>query len=163
MIVVADTSPLRYLVLIDEVELLHRLYGNIVVPPGVLDELSQRDTPALVQGWIQQIPEWIDVCSPKSQPIGIPDKLGRGEREAIALALELNADALLADDLAARTEAGRRKIPTLGTLGILDIADKQRLTDSRKVIERLQETNFRAGKSLIELFLKRHDFRRAGR
>jgi predicted nucleic acid-binding protein len=44
MIVVADTSPINYLVLIDQPELLHKLYGDVVLPPAVLDELSAKNT-----------------------------------------------------------------------------------------------------------------------
>jgi len=45
MIVVSDTSPLNYLVLINEIDLLPKLFGNVIIPEAVLAELSQRGTP----------------------------------------------------------------------------------------------------------------------
>jgi len=42
MIVVADTGPLHYLILINHAELLHRLYGEVVVPDAVATELASR-------------------------------------------------------------------------------------------------------------------------
>jgi predicted nucleic acid-binding protein len=41
MIVAADTSPLNYLILINEIEMLPKLYGTVIVPPSVRDELSR--------------------------------------------------------------------------------------------------------------------------
>lgn len=52
MIVIADTSPLNYLVLIGEAEMLRRLYGRVVIPEAVLRELQNRKAPAKVADWI---------------------------------------------------------------------------------------------------------------
>ena len=155
MIVIADSSPLRYLVLIEEVHLLTALYGSIVIPPGVVRELTQPDTPEPVRTWMEQPPEWIVVKSPRLPLPIFSSDLGLGECEAIALAEELGADALLVDDGAARTEASRRKIPIQGTLGILDLAAEHGLADITGAIERLRGTNFRASKKLIQFFLDR--------
>jgi predicted nucleic acid-binding protein len=155
MIVIADSGPLRYLVLIEEASLLNVLYGGIVIPPGVVSELTQPDTPQSVRIWMEQLPEWIAVRSP-GLPLPIfPSSLGLGEREAIALAEELNADALLVDDEAARIEASRRNIPIQGTLGILDLAAEHGFSDLFDAIRRLQSTNFRASRKLIQFFLDR--------
>jgi predicted nucleic acid-binding protein len=97
MIVIADSSPLRYLVLIEEVHLLAVLYGSIMIPPGVVSELTQPDTPEAVRQWMEQPPEWIVIRSPHLPLPVFPSNLGLGECEAIALAEELDADALLAD------------------------------------------------------------------
>jgi predicted nucleic acid-binding protein len=155
MIVIADSGPLRYLVLIEEVSLLNVLYGGIVVPPAVVNELTQPDTPQPVRMWMERLPEWIVVRSP-GLPLPIfPSSLGLGEREAIALAEELDADALLVDDEAARMEASRRNIPIQGTLGILDLAAEHGFVDLSDAIQKLQNTNFRASRKLIQFFLDR--------
>jgi predicted nucleic acid-binding protein len=155
MIVIADSGPLRYLVLIEEASLLNVLYGGIVIPPGVVSELTQPDTPQSVRIWMEQLPAWIVVRSP-SLPLPIfPSSLGLGECEAIALAEELHADALLVDDEAARIEASRRNIPIQGTLGILDLAAEHGFADLSDAIQRLQRTNFRASRKLIQFFLDR--------
>jgi predicted nucleic acid-binding protein len=163
MFVVADTGPLRYLILIEEIQLLRSAYGRIAVPAGVLNELSQPKTPALVRAWMGNLPDWMEVRSLGSAPSQFPLKLGLGEREAITLAQQLVADALLTDDFAARTEALRRQIPVLGTLGVLDMAAEQGLVDFRTVLGKLMVTNFRAGSKLIQFFLDRDTIRRTKR
>lgn len=74
-------------------------------------------------------PDWLTIKTPHSALPELSEILGRGEREAIALAEELNADVVLADDGAARQEAARRDIAVQGTLGILDLAAEHRFID----------------------------------
>lgn len=159
MIVIADSSQLRYLVLIEEVGILSALYGTIVIPSSVFQELTQRDTPQPVCFWMKDLPPWAIVKTPSMPDPAFPTVLGIGEREAIALAEELAADLLLADDGAARLEAGRRNIPVQGTLGILDLAAEHDLVDFEIAVEKLMGTNFRASSKLIQFFLDR-DIRR---
>lgn len=52
VIVVADTSPLRYLILIEPTHVLPALYGSVVVPSVVVEELTQTRTPDLVRAWL---------------------------------------------------------------------------------------------------------------
>src|SRR6185503_12824895 len=107
VIVVADASPLHYLILIDHVHVLPALYGRVLVPPAVVAELNQELTPPLVKTWLSNLPEWLHVQAPTKALATLQTVLGAGEREAIALAAELAADALLMDDRDARQEAGR--------------------------------------------------------
>jgi predicted nucleic acid-binding protein len=51
MIIVADTSPINYLVLIKEIEVLPRLYGKIVIPEAVREELLRPAAPEIVRIW----------------------------------------------------------------------------------------------------------------
>lgn len=156
MIVIADSGPLRYLLIIEQVGILPLLYGNIVIPPSVVDELTQTSTPELVRLWMGKLPEWVTVRSPQKMPSGLSSVLGAGEREAIALTEELATDVLLVDDEAARLEAERRKIPVQGTLGILDLAAEHGLlANFPEALERLRSTNFRASKRLFDFFLER--------
>ena len=93
MIVVADTTSLQYLILIQYEHILPALYGRVVVPPAVIAELSRDETPQPVRDWLKSAPEWLEVRGPRE--VGrssVP--LGAGELEAIALAEELRADAL---------------------------------------------------------------------
>ena len=50
-VVVADTSPLNYLVLIGEIGILPRLYGRVLIPAEVFDELTESGTPPEVVVW----------------------------------------------------------------------------------------------------------------
>jgi len=119
VIVVADASPLRYLILIDYAHVLTALYGRVVVPPAVVAELNQQRTPDVVRSWLAGAPEWLHVQAPIQGREDLRRGLGAGEREAIALAAELSADALLVDDRDARREADKLGIPVLGTLRVL--------------------------------------------
>lgn len=56
MIVVADTSPLNYLVLIDEIDLLPALFGRVLLPQAAFHELQHAKTPPKVQQWIVHLP-----------------------------------------------------------------------------------------------------------
>jgi len=157
MIVVADSSPIRYLILIDEIRLLPELYGAIVLPVSVVHELTQGASPAQVRNFMEDLPNWATVRTARKEIPDLPARLGRGEREAIALAQELQADVLLVDDEAARLEAARRMIPVQGTLGVLDLgASHGLLTDFPAAIQKLKATNFRASQRLLDYLLARH-------
>ena len=62
-VVIADTSPLNYLVLIDSVNILPRLYGTVLAPAEVIAELVAPGTPPPVKVWIQNRPDWLHVTS----------------------------------------------------------------------------------------------------
>ena len=155
MIVVADASPLRYLALIGVEEVIPALYGNVLIPPAVLRELTQPGTPEKVRLWIGAQPGWLRLRIPLSAA-DFPSVLGPGESEAIALAKEVDAALLLIDDWAGRREATRRNLSVQGTLGTLSLAADHNLLDLPSAIARLQETNFRATPSLIRAALGQH-------
>ncbi|HMC60112.1 MAG TPA: hypothetical protein VKJ01_13040, partial [Candidatus Solibacter sp.] len=75
MIVVADATPLRYLVLIDETDILPALYDRILIPPAVLRELTRQRTPPKVQEWIAGLPGWRQVRAPLSASAEFPATL----------------------------------------------------------------------------------------
>lgn len=154
MIVVADTSPLLYLILIEHEQVLPALYGRVIAPRAVISELSHPGTPQAVRDWIARLPSWLHVANPK-HPIMASGSLGRGELEAIALAQELKADALLIDDQAGREEALRRHLPVVGTLRVLAAAADAKLIDLPDTVARLRQTSFRASEELFEWLLSR--------
>jgi hypothetical protein len=59
MIVIADTSPINYLLLIDQIDLLPRLFQQIVIPDVVRDEMLNPDAPLTLQQWIADPPSWL--------------------------------------------------------------------------------------------------------
>ena len=151
MIIVSDTTPLNYLILIDQAHVLHELYDSVIVPQSVFDEMQRAETPAEVRAWVAARPQWLEV-----RPVQATDpslKLGAGEREAIALALEFHADAILLDDRKARREAERRGLTVTGTLAVLATAARRGLLDLPAAIALLQQTTFRAPSALIQSLL----------
>lgn len=59
MIVIADTTPLNYLVLIDRADLLPQLFGLVLIPPAVLNELKQPEASEPVRDWVANLPSWL--------------------------------------------------------------------------------------------------------
>ncbi len=150
MIVVADSGPLHYLILLEQTELLPRFYGQVVIPEAVLRELTASKAPQSVREWLSKHPPWFRVQSvPPDQLEIVADDLDLGEREAIALAHLLGADLLLIDELAGRAEARRRHLRVTGTLGILRIAAEQGLIEVPEVLARLRDTSFYVDERLI--------------
>src|SRR5580700_9100914 len=99
ILVVADTSPIHYLVQIGLVDVLARLFDQVIIPQAVLQELLNPSTPLEVRQWAANLPEWASV-----RTVGriLLLSLGAGETAAIALAIELRAFAILLDDNEAR-------------------------------------------------------------
>lgn len=154
MIVISDTTPLNYLIQISHTFVLRELYGRVIVPQAVKEELLSDAAPVAVKTWIRNPPDWLEV-QPVSRNDPVLDRLGAGEREAILLAIELLADALIIDERAGRFEASRRSVRVIGTLGVLDSAAQRGLIDLPRTIKRLTQTSFRASPELVQSFLDR--------
>jgi predicted nucleic acid-binding protein len=150
IVVVSDTSPIRYLIRIGEIGLLPKIYPTVVLPTKVLEELRASDGLAIVREWAIALPWWISVQSPsRSLDIEVPG-LDEGERDVIALAEEVNAGLLLIDDrIGARVGLERGLIIT-GTLGVLIEAAQAGLVSIEHLVRKLQETNFRATPELYD-------------
>ena len=153
MIVVADTSPVNYLLLIDQIHLLPRLFEQIIIPDFVRDEMLDPSAPPALQQWIANPPAWLTV-----QTVSVTDEtlnvLDPGEQAAITLAQALPADLLIIDERLGRRIAGERGIPIIGTIGILDDAARQGLVELSEAIARLQQTNFRISRRIIQTLLE---------
>ena len=67
MFAVTDTSPLHYLILIGQVNLLSHLYTHVIIPQAVVGELLHPHTPPDVRAWMRALPPWCDPCSRGSQ------------------------------------------------------------------------------------------------
>jgi len=86
--------------------------------------------------------------------------LGIGERQAICLAQELGAAAIIIDEEQGRQEARRRGLTVIGLLGVLRDAAERDLVQLQPALSRLQKTNFRVSDKLIESLLLREAERR---
>lgn len=163
MIVVADTSVLCYLILIEQVELLPHLFGEIAIPQAVYEELKAEKAPVQLQEWMTQLPQWLKIYSVTLTADIILERLHSGEREAILLAEELKANLIILDEKAARQIARERGLNLTGLLGILDYSATRQLIDLPTVFERLQQTTFRASPRLLRSLLKRHQKNQLGK
>ena len=138
MIVIADATPLNYLVLIGHSDILPTLFDQVLIPSAVMSELERPRTPEIVRAWIATPPAWLQVRSVRNPQTGGLEHLGAGEREAIFLAEELNAEWLIMDDYDGRKEAVRRSLRVIGTLRVLDEAADRGLINLPEAVRRLQ-------------------------
>jgi predicted nucleic acid-binding protein len=156
MIIVSNTSPINYLILIGQINLLPELFQQIIIPQAVYSELTDASAPSPVQTWMATPPDWLNV-QPVSQPSdALVDLLDPGERAAILLAQELKADLILLDDMKARRTATERGLAIAGILGILDRAATMKLIDLPAAVQSLQSTSFWASDSLFQKLLDKH-------
>ena len=156
MIVVADTSPLNYLVLIGEIQLLPTLYERVLIPEEVHSELQRLRTPPSVRAWAAELPSWCDVRVVASTADPALDELDPGERDAIQLCLDAQIDTVLMDEMSGRREALRRHLRVTGTVAVLEKAAQRGLLDFRDALQRLEGTNFRLSPAIRAEFLKRN-------
>jgi predicted nucleic acid-binding protein len=160
MTVIADTSPINYLILIGQAELLRAIFGRVRIPAAVLAELRDEEAPPLVREWAANPPNWVSVHATSETPGRGPFDLHAGERAAIELSKALNAKLLVMDEIEGRLAARSMGLSVIGTLGVLEMADRRGLVDFRAALEALQRTTFHASPQLISQFLSRYQARR---
>ena len=156
-IVVADTGPLHYLVLIDAVSVLPKLFKSVMIPATVRNEMLAPRTPEILRQWMLQAPGWLEIVpDPPPEPDASLAQLDEGERCAVQLALSMQASLVLMDDRAGVLAAERKRLRVTGTLGILDLAANRSLLNIEVSVERLLTTNFRYSQALIDRLLEPH-------
>jgi hypothetical protein len=157
LIVVSDASPLIALSAIGQLEILHALYGQTLIPEAVRQEVVEAGlgrpggTEIKTAAWVSAQPVKGDFL-----PRALAGELGRGESEAIVLALERRADLLLIDERRGRKVAGRFGIKVLGILGILIEAKKKGLIPEVGPLleDLLTKAGFRISKELHQRALE---------
>ena len=156
MSIVSNTSPILNLAAIGEEGLLEGLYGRVLVPPAVEQEIRRLPTTRSRFAAVT-LPAFVTVVAVQNTPLATALKLqlDPGEAEAIALAVEQQATRLLVDEHRGRTVAKRMGVPTLGCFGIL-LEAKQRglVREIRPLIQKLEtEAGFWVGEALRAQFL----------
>jgi predicted nucleic acid-binding protein len=157
-LVIADASPVNYLILIGCIDLLPALFEKVILPSTVQAELTARKAPSPVRNWVASTPGWLEVrATPGSIDMDpLLKGIHEGERAAIALASALRADLLLMDDRKGAIVARGRGLRVTGTLGVLDLAAQGGLMNFAQAVERLRQTNFRSPEALLDALLKKH-------
>lgn len=154
-LVISDTGPINYLILIESTAILPALFQNIVLPDEVRAELASAGAASLVRAWIANPPPWIEV-RPPVLPADDRRRIHRGEQGVLALAASCPPGLILMDDRKAVIAARRQGLRVTGTLGVLDIAASRGLIDFSAAIHRLNQTTFRRPQSLLDDLLKKH-------
>jgi predicted nucleic acid-binding protein len=159
VIVVADTTPLNYLVLINAIDVLHALFTEVHAPPAVIQELTHSSAPDAVRKWALALPGWLRVSTPTSR-LPSTAALDAGEAEAISLAKELGVRDILIDERRGRNIATREGLFVLPTLAIIELAAEEKLLDLSSTLEALRRTTFRMPQERIEAMLRRDQQRK---
>lgn len=151
MIVISDTTPLRYLAVLGYLELLPRLFGIVHCPDAVMRECRHPRAPAALREWAEAPPAWLIVDDVGDIDSDLADALDAGEAAAIALAQRLKAELILIDEQDGRRCALARGFATAGTLTILAEAGVRGWLDFHAATSRLRtETNFRTTQAVID-------------
>ena len=137
MVVVADTAPLRYLVLIERDHILPALYGRVLSLPLWPTNLTMRAPRRQSEGGWPENHTGSKIRQP-AHALGPEVDLDLGERETIALAEETAAGLVLVDEWDARHEAERRNLRVAGTTRVLADAAIRGLIDLEDAFERLR-------------------------
>ncbi len=149
MIVVSDTSCITNLIAIGRVTLLRDLFGTVLIPPAVRNELAVHHA---------ALPDFLEVRAPFARELVerlLKEPLGQGEAEAIVLAEETHADYLLIDETAGRAVAKARGLTRFGILGVLQRAkERGQLSVVRADLDALQAVGFWIAPKLRERFLR---------
>lgn len=155
-IVISDTTAIIHLAKINALHILKSLYQEILIPQAVCDELvrGQKTQPGMLQvmnsGWIKVVPIKNTAVARKLQA-----HLDLGESEAIALALETNADLLIIDEKLGRDVAKSLVNKIIGVIGVLLEAKKLGIIPAiESYLVELKKTGFLMSKDLVDLALK---------
>lgn len=141
--VISNTSPLQYLHQVGLLHLLPAMYGQVVVPEAVAQELGRGVSLGIALPDLDTLP-WLRIARVGSTAaLASLSDVGPGEREVLALALETPTALVVLDDARARRHAGRLGITLTGTLGVLLKAkQKGHLEALRPVLDRLEQLHF---------------------
>jgi predicted nucleic acid-binding protein len=154
MLVVADTGPIISLSLLNQLDILDDIFGQVVIPEAVWYELDKL-IPVLA---ISQALKYKDRVIAVKQPLPYQVKLDSGEKEAIELFKELNADVLLVEDKDARQFAELNGITCIGTPGVLVLAKRKGLISAlRPLFSELLVKNRYFSASLLNQILTAND------
>jgi predicted nucleic acid-binding protein len=154
-VVVSNTSPLLYLHQVGQLDLLRRLYGQLIVPAAVAAELAAGSQLGISVPRIEQLP-WIQVKMPPERLVlrAIVD-LGAGEAEVIAIGMANPGALLLLDDALARRIAALSGLRFTGTIGLLVAAKRAGALESvQPPLAALRKTTIRISDELIRWALE---------
>lgn len=159
MIVVADTTPIISLLKINRLDLLNKLFGNIQIPHGVFDELTQNTNFADEASEISHC-SFIHIQNVDSREVSLFKKatgLDQGESEALVLTDKINADLVLLDEIKARQVARAIGFNIMGTIGILKTAYNDAFMTAEEIriaVETLRSTGRHIGDKVFATLLE---------
>lgn len=150
-VVITDAGPLIALAKIDHLGILEGLFGRLVLPRAVMQECLAKETEDSLR--IKQAMDdgILPVQSPAADRPALPRSLGDGEKEAIWLALQHENALLILDDQPARKLAAKLGLNFVGTVRLLDIAERQGLiAGAAKAVASIRERGYRISSDILK-------------
>lgn len=144
-IIISDTSCLIILTKIGELELLQKVYGQIITTPEIAEEYGE------------PLPDWIKIMTvtDKYRQQILEMQIDKGESSAIALALETADSTIILDDYKARKIAEQLGITYTGTIGVIIKAKLKEIIPSVKpFLKKIKQTDFRLSADIEKQALK---------
>lgn len=138
-VIISDTSCLILLDKIGELNLLNKLFGQIIITPEISPEFKK------------ELPNWFEVKEPlnKTYQKILEASLDKGEASAIALAIEQLDCLLIIDDQKGRKYAEQFGIKITGTLGvIIDAKLSGHIPSIKPLLDKIKKTDFRLTEEL---------------
>jgi predicted nucleic acid-binding protein len=154
--VVVNTTPLIALSHIGQLDILKKMYGEILIPNAVYNELSAKPD-SICKIEVENSKDWVRIEEIKNQMAKSMYKtqLHEGEVEVMILAQEVNADLVIIDDANAKKYAKYLKLPVTGTLGVLIKAKQSGYVDKLKpMLQMMIENGIYISQDLVKLCLK---------
>ena len=160
VVVVADSTPLIYLSRVGVLDVLATLFGDVLIPSAVSDEVIQKRSSAPGVKALRQA-TWLRVVDTELPAVDLG--LDPGETAAILLAEQVHADLLLIDERLGRQVAQSRGLAVRGTLGVLVHARETGVVPAlRPVLDALIAQGFRIAPPLVSEALARVGERNEG-
>ena len=157
MSVVSNSSPLINLARVGRMDILRQLYGKVVIPEAVWNEVVVQEAGQPGADEVREAP-WIVKRSVRNRELvlALRQELGAGEAEAIALALEIKAQLLLMDEHLGRETAHHLGLRYTGIVGVLIEAKRMGIIETiRSLLDDLRgEANFRISDALYRRVLE---------
>lgn len=151
MAIVSNTSPISNLAKVGQLDLIQQLYGVILIPNAVYEELLDERAGETVITAVRSA-TWLEIHSVQNQELvnELRDRINVGEAEAIALAVEIEATRLLIDERLGRQAATDLGLKITGVLGILLLAKRRKTIMTVKPImhDLIAQANFRISSQL---------------
>ena len=154
--VIVNSTPLIALCHVNQLVVLKQLYGEIIIPKAVYDEISVKED-SICKKTVDESLDWIHVQEIQNHVAKamFKSQLHEGEVEVMILAMEQQADVVIIDDQNAKKYAKYLKLPVTGTLGVLMKAKQNGyIFELKPILDRMIQNGIYIKESLVEICLK---------
>jgi len=156
LIIVSDTSPLSALAEIGSPDLLHLIFGQIVIPESVRKECEAGGAPLALREWIRNPPLWLHIVPDPADLLGETEGLDSGEAAAISFAWSHRQDSsLIIDERKGRRVAAALGLRQIGLIGIIGEAAKLKILNFDETVGRVKAIGFHVADDVIQAVRQR--------